>query len=122
VAARILVKGAPPIGGTSVSLRERGTAVYEIDCSVRTAPLGQLRTLVRALGQAFRFGRQVDVITCHMSDRGALTAAPFFQLLARLLCKPFVYRQFGGELHRSREIVVVTLWKSASSTERMSAH
>jgi glycosyltransferase involved in cell wall biosynthesis len=110
VAARILVIGAlpPPIGGTSVSLRElvlalreRGTAVYEIDCSVRTTPLGQLRTLIRALGQAFRFGRQVDVITCHMSDRGALTAAPLFQLLARLLRKPFVYRQFGGELHRT---------------------
>jgi glycosyltransferase involved in cell wall biosynthesis len=108
VAARILVIGAlpPPIGGTSVSLRElvlalreRGTVVHEIDCSVRTAPLGQLRTLIRALGQAFKFGRQVDVITCHMSDRGALTAAPFFQLLARLLRKPFVYRQFGGEMH-----------------------
>lgn len=108
--ARILVIGAlpPPLGGTTVSLRElvrvlreRGVAVYEIDCSVRTAPLGQLRTLSRALGQVLRLGSEIDVITCHMSDRGAITAAPVFQILARLLCKPFVYRQFGGELHRT---------------------
>jgi glycosyltransferase involved in cell wall biosynthesis len=110
VTERILVIGAlpPPLGGTTVSLcelvqvlRERGVDVHEIDCSVRTAPLGQLRTLSWALGQVLRLSPQVDVITCHMSDRGAITAAPLFQMLARLLRKPFVYRQFGGELHRT---------------------
>jgi glycosyltransferase involved in cell wall biosynthesis len=82
-------------------LRERGAAVYEVDCAVRTAPLGQLRTFARAIVQVLRLSPQVDVITCHMSDRGAITAAPLFRLLARVLGKPFVYRQFGGELQRT---------------------
>ena len=83
------------------ALRERGATVHVVDCSVRRAPLGQLRTLSQALLQTARLARHVDVITCHMSDRGAVVAAPVFQLLAFMLGKPFLYRQFGGELHHT---------------------
>lgn len=110
MALRILIVGAlpPPVGGTSVSLqelvralRERGTTVHVVDCSVRSAPLGQLRTLLRALMQAARLIRHSDVVTCHMSDRGATVAAPLFRLLAFIAGKPFLYRQFGGEFHHT---------------------
>lgn len=92
----------PPVGGTTVSL----TQLHEFllprvaSCTViDTSPRGQgrLKTLLGALRQLVRQRRDFHVATMHFSDAATVSAAPLIWLVCRLLRKPLVHRQFGGE-------------------------
>jgi len=105
---RIMLIGAfpPPVGGTSVSLRSleeflraRGVFVCNVDCAVRGLP--KWRVLRASLVNAWRNASNCDVLTLHLSDRGTVTAGPLFWALAQLRRRPLVFRQFGGEFHRT---------------------
>jgi glycosyltransferase involved in cell wall biosynthesis len=52
-----------------------------------------------------------DIVSIHTSDRGTLFAAPLFFIVGRLLCKPIVFRQFGGSFERTfRDAPAIIQW------------
>lgn len=101
---RLMLIGSypPPVGGTTVSLeqlrafveRETGTCIA-VDTSLRGR--NRLRAVVTALATVVKQHRNVDVVTLHFSDRATVSAGPLFWLLCRLLGKPVLHRQFGGQ-------------------------
>lgn len=105
---RILLVGAfpPPIGGTTVSLQRlkeylqsRMLEVRIVDCSARG--VHPLRVAVAAVLAVARRARAVDVVTLHFSDRASIWVAPWLWIMCRLLRRPVVFRQFGGEFDRT---------------------
>jgi glycosyltransferase involved in cell wall biosynthesis len=107
---RVLLIGSlpPPIGGTSVSLRQLrdelsalpGVDVTVVDTMRRggasraAAALSGVRTAAACLAGI----RRADVVTFHASTPGTVWIAPLLLAACRALGRPFVLREFGGSL------------------------
>lgn len=96
----------PPIGGTTVSfaalcdyLRSQSVECTLIDTVRRSG--GTVSTGLFVVRELLRVIRSCDVVTAHFSDRAAITIAPALWAICKLLGKPFVFRQFGGEFDRT---------------------